>query len=195
MSRHCAGEALLLGLTITLAAHKVSSQQATGLQACEDHGFTEAECNAIGCCQYDNTLSQCMSNIGSNICGNAAGSGLGDGLFDGDGDNDGDGGGNSSSSGGGGNGSNGGAPGCPDNDWDLHMIDDYGDGWNGIMLTVSDCEGNVLADGLTLGSGFSGTADVCLPPSDGYSISVGGGSYVHTHPIKCFRAICARSLV
>eukprot|EP01048_Picozoa_sp_COSAG05_P011432 COSAG05_NODE_1077_length_5955_cov_2.032787_1_plen_134_part_00 len=66
---------------------------------------------------------------------------------------------------------------CEDNDWDFHMTDTWGDGWSGNTATVSDCEGNVLADPLTLGSGSSGVFDVCLAPSDGYGISVGGGSY------------------
>ena len=68
---------------------------------------------------------------------------------------------------------------CCDNDWDLHLADYYGDGWNGNMLSVADCSGNILASGMTLWSGSSGSSDVCLEVGDpeGYTIEVGGGSY------------------
>jgi hypothetical protein len=38
-------------------------------------------------------------------------------------------------------------PTCDDNDWDLHLVDDYADGWEGNTISVSDCDGNVLDDG------------------------------------------------
>ena len=89
---------------------------------------------------------------------------------------------------------------CPHNDWDLHMVDSYGDGelracciisacvdwfagyihsgWSGNSITIYSCDGSQLASGLTLGSGSSGTADVCLVPQpDGYIIECSGGTW------------------
>ena len=66
---------------------------------------------------------------------------------------------------------------CSGNDWDLHLADSYGDGWNGNELFVRDCAGNTVVSGITLDSGYVHSADVCLPPPQNYIISCGGGSY------------------
>ena len=34
-------------------------------------------------------------------------------------------------------------------DWDLMLLDSYGDGWNGATLSISNCNGDVLLDGST----------------------------------------------
>merc|ERR1712183_476104 len=36
-----------------------------GEEVCEGHGFTETECMAIGCCQWDDA---CHSNVGRGEC-------------------------------------------------------------------------------------------------------------------------------
>ena len=66
--------------------------------------------------------------------------------------------------------------GCADNDWDIHMTDSWGDGWNGNTMTVTDCAGNVLESGITITAGGFGSADVCLDTSE-VAITVSGGSW------------------
>ena len=67
---------------------------------------------------------------------------------------------------------------CQDgNDWDLHLEDSYGDGWNGATLSISHCDGTILESDISLSSGNHIVIDVCLPISDGYVIDVGGGAY------------------
>ena len=58
------------------------------------------------------------------------------------------------------------------------MIDSFGDGWNGNVATVYDCNGNVLVDSVTM-SGSSEVADFCLDHNlnTGFTISVDGGSW------------------
>ena len=69
-------------------------------------------------------------------------------------------------------------PACTGDDWDVHLADDYGDGWNGATLSVEDCCGNLLQGGVSLGSGSVGSADVCVPlTNDGFTITAGGGSW------------------
>ena len=34
--------------------------------------------------------------------------------------------------------------------YDLHLVDSFGDGWNGATLEITDCEGNVYASGLSM---------------------------------------------
>jgi len=62
-------------------------------------------------------------------------------------------------------------------DWDLLLLDSYGDGWNGATLSISNCNGDVLLDGVTFDDGDEYLQDVCLPISDGYTIGAGGGDY------------------
>jgi len=66
---------------------------------------------------------------------------------------------------------------CDDNDWDLHLNDSWGDGWNGATLSVTDCDGNVLESALSISWGSFSAVDVCLPESDGYTITAGGGNW------------------
>jgi len=54
--------------------------------------------------------------------------------------------------------------GCSDGDYDIHLSDSFGDGWNGATLSVSDCQGTLLADGLTIADwGSFSAVDVCIP--------------------------------
>ena len=65
---------------------------------------------------------------------------------------------------------------------DLHLVDSFGDGWNGNTLDVFTCDGTVIESGLTLSSGDFAVTDVCLSPSlttDGLTIIVGGGFYAN----------------
>ena len=59
------------------------------------------------------------------------------------------------------------------------MVDSWGDGWNGNTATISDCDGNVLVDDLTVESGTDAQADICLAhdPTTGFHIVVDGGSW------------------
>ena len=68
---------------------------------------------------------------------------------------------------------------CEGTDWDFHMYDSFGDGWNGNVATVSDCDGNVLVSDVTLDGGSSGEADICLDhdPTTGFHIVVDGGTW------------------
>jgi hypothetical protein len=68
---------------------------------------------------------------------------------------------------------------CPEpctDGWDLHLVDSFGDGWNGATIDVVACDGTVYESGLSMSGSFE-EADVCLPESDGYIISVGGGDW------------------
>eukprot|EP01048_Picozoa_sp_COSAG05_P010111 COSAG05_NODE_873_length_6834_cov_14.862422_1_plen_847_part_10 len=49
---------------------------------------------------------------------------------------------------------------CAEDEYDFHMTDDFGDGWNCYSATITDCEGNVLAADVALPSS-SGAIDVC----------------------------------
>ena len=56
------------------------------------------------------------------------------------------------------------------------MTDSFGDGWNGNVMTVKDCDGNVLQTNITLTETESARwVSVCLPISDGLIIEVDGG--------------------
>jgi len=46
--------------------HSVSDSKITGEEVCEGHGFNPAQCQAIGCCQWDN--GQCRSAVGVGPC-------------------------------------------------------------------------------------------------------------------------------
>ena len=39
-----------------------------GEQICEGHGYDEATCNSIGCCQYDTGNGNCWSAVGEGPC-------------------------------------------------------------------------------------------------------------------------------
>jgi len=52
---------------------------------------------------------------------------------------------------------------CSENVIVINMFDSYGDGWQGNQLRVLDCQGEVLADGITLAEGSEGTETLCLP--------------------------------
>jgi hypothetical protein len=67
---------------------------------------------------------------------------------------------------------------CPENQWDLHLADSFGDGWNGNTLSYYDCDGNLLISGVTLtGWTSSGSADICFDPEENFGIIVGGGNW------------------
>ena len=74
----------------------------TGEEACENMGFDQSACDAVGCCHYDDGL--CWSAVGPDLC---------------------------SSGGGGGGGGGGGHRVPPGAMCTLTMADSYGDGWNG----------------------------------------------------------------
>ena len=61
----------------------------------------------------------------------------------------------------------------------IHLEDDYGDGWNGNVLTMLDFDGNVLLEGITLFDGSFQVQNFCLEqdPSECFYIVVDGGSY------------------
>merc|ERR1711907_34890 len=60
--------------------------------------------------------------------------------------------------------------------YDLHLVDSYGDGWNGATMEVTSCDNTVLESGITMSSDFE-VVDICLEETGGYIITVGGGSY------------------
>ena len=63
------------------------------------------------------------------------------------------------------------------NDSNIHLTYSFGDSWNA-TLSVSDCDGTVLASGLTISEYTDFAAvEVCIPASDGYIITAGGGAY------------------
>jgi hypothetical protein len=69
-------------------------------------------------------------------------------------------------------------PVCGGGQWNIHLVDAFGDGWNGASLSVEDCCGNLLQGGVSMGSGSSSVADLCVPPAnDGFTIIAGGGSW------------------
>merc|ERR1712188_102288 len=53
---------------------------------------------------------------------------------------------------------------CGGDDLDLHLFDDWGDGWNGNTISLTDCEGSLLTsqESFTLNSGSTGGADICI---------------------------------
>ena len=58
----------------------------------------------------------------------------------------------------------------------LTMNDSYGDGWNGNAFVVTDANGWQYAS-LTLPTGSSATATICVPDNICYTLTCGGGSY------------------
>ena len=42
----------------------------TGEQACEDQGFTQLECEAVGCCHFENEV--CHSAVGDALCSDSS---------------------------------------------------------------------------------------------------------------------------
>ena len=65
---------------------------------------------------------------------------------------------------------------CNDNAYDVHLVDSWGDGWNGATMEISSCDGTVHEEGIDMDGGFE-EVDICLPDANGYSITVGGGSW------------------
>ena len=61
-------------------------------------------------------------------------------------------------------------------DYTLHMEDDWGDGWNGNVFTVTNTAGTTI-DSATLNGGKFGTADIDIPVDGVYIASIGGGSW------------------
>ena len=39
-----------------------------GKKACEDHGFSQSQCTAVGCCQWQDSNRKCVSAVGENLC-------------------------------------------------------------------------------------------------------------------------------
>jgi hypothetical protein len=67
---------------------------------------------------------------------------------------------------------------CPNGTYPLYIVmtDNWGDGWQGNQATITNCDGSVVADGLTLPGGLKTRADVCLPAgAEGFRVSVNGG--------------------
>jgi hypothetical protein len=55
------------------------------------------------------------------------------------------------------------------------LQDSFGDGWSGATATITDCDGNVLYDPLTL---ISGSILIkCVDPSNGIRVVVSNGDY------------------
>ena len=44
-------------------------------------------------------------------------------------------------------------------------------------VLVPHCDGNVLEEDHTIANGAAHEVDICLPPSDGYVVTAGGGSW------------------
>ena len=70
----------------------------------------------------------------------------------------------------------GGDSGCNDNQYDVHLVDSYGDGWNGATMDITSCDGTVHESGISMSGSFE-EVDICLPDADGYIITVGGGNW------------------
>jgi len=73
---------------------------------------------------------------------------------------------------------------CLENDqgcseWDLHLFDSFGDGWNGNTISVSDCDGNVFVTDVTIETGSALSTDVCIPSTldGGVIVTAGGGNW------------------
>jgi hypothetical protein len=45
-----------------------AGSDSSGEEACENHGYTETECGAIGCCQFDGEFGECHSAVGDAEC-------------------------------------------------------------------------------------------------------------------------------
>ena len=59
-------------------------------------------------------------------------------------------------------------------------MDQWGDGWNGASLSISDCNDFILAGPLSVTGGFYEFLDICLDISDEFfTITVGGGQFDH----------------
>jgi len=52
-----------------------SASAQNGEDACENQGFTQAQCSAVGCCQWD--VGECYSAVGTSTCGGGGGPLLG----------------------------------------------------------------------------------------------------------------------
>ena len=58
--------------------------------------------------------------------------------------------------------------GCPN--WDLHLVDSFGDGWNGATLSVSTCDIYVTVTAIASGISMDGSFqedDVCIEEAAG----------------------------
>jgi hypothetical protein len=70
---------------------------------------------------------------------------------------------------------------CTDgvDDWDIQLLDDWGDGWSGATLDIYDCDNNLLESGLTItGDAIDQNHDICLEPS-----ASGSGNAAHQYVI------------
>lgn len=57
------------------------------------------------------------------------------------------------------------------------MTDSWGDGWQANQATITNCDGSIVVEGLTLPGGLKDRADVCLPAGyQGFRVVVDGGS-------------------
>ena len=74
---------------------------------------------------------------------------------------------------------------CADDQLYLYLYDSFGDGWNGATLSVADCDGEMIAEGITLGGGWYSMDDVCLPAGDGYTVTAGGGTNISYTSYVC----------
>jgi hypothetical protein len=63
---------------------------------------------------------------------------------------------------------------CYENCATLYMTDEWGDGWNNNLMSVTDADGNVLT--YTMDDGFQDTLIICLP-NGCLDLEVGGGSF------------------
>merc|ERR1711907_503634 len=78
---------------------------------------------------------------------------------------------------------------CGDNEigcsnWDFHMTDTYGNGWDCAYVDIYDCDDNLLVGGIDMPAaegeacdswdqhdeGYAFASDVCLPESEGYTL-------------------------
>ena len=59
---------------------------------------------------------------------------------------------------------------------EMRMYDEWGDGWDGAVYTVTDSAGEVVASG-TLKTGATGTDELCGLTSGCYGVTVSAGDY------------------
>ena len=58
----------------------------------------------------------------------------------------------------------------------MHLVDDWGDGWNGATMEIFSCDGTVHEEFIQMDGEFE-EMDICLPDANGYIITVGGGDW------------------
>lgn len=65
--------------------------------------------------------------------------------------------------------------GCPTSMFSINMSDDFGDGWNGNTISIMNCAGQIMKQGITL-IGAAQSKQACLNATQ-FRVSCGGGTY------------------